>query len=169
MRIRKERLIDPQELADRGVAIDGFNLLTTIEAALSKGVLIQGRDGCLRDMASMHGTYRTVSETIPALLLIGKQLALFDIQHTHWVFDRPVSNSGRLSAIVRQTAQDHGWDWTTELNDNPDRMLIEINDKVIVSADSYVIENSQAWWPLANAVVEASVQLPWVLNTSPTP
>ncbi len=47
--------------------IDGFNVLTTLEAALAGGVLLRGRDGCLRDMASMHGSYRRVAETEPAL------------------------------------------------------------------------------------------------------
>lgn len=168
VQIRKSRQVDSHELVEQDVAIDGFNLLTTIEAALSKGVLIRGRDGCLRDMASMHGTYRTVNETVPALELIGRQLSLCGVRKAFWVFDRPVSNSGRLSVIVRKTAEENGWDWATELHDNPDTMLIGLSNKVIVSADSFVIENSQAWWPLANAVVEASVQSPWIVCTAST-
>ena len=42
--------------------IDGYNVLTSIEAALSGGV-VHARDGCYRDMASMHGSYRKVAET----------------------------------------------------------------------------------------------------------
>src|SRR6266404_1471952 len=43
--------------------IDGFNLILTLESALGGGVMLVGRDGCYRDMASVHGTYRRVEET----------------------------------------------------------------------------------------------------------
>ncbi len=59
--------------------VDAFNLITTVEAALAGGVLIKGRDGCLRDMASMHGSYRKVAETIPALHCIGEVMAAADL------------------------------------------------------------------------------------------
>ena len=36
-------------LADRDLYIDGFNLLITIESALSGGFIFVGRDGCYRD------------------------------------------------------------------------------------------------------------------------
>src|SRR5947207_3163101 len=47
--------------------IDGFNLLITIEAALSGGVLMLCRDGCIRDLSSVHGSYRSVQETETAI------------------------------------------------------------------------------------------------------
>ena len=52
---------------DQPVYIDGFNLLTTIEAILGGGVILIGRDGCLRDMSSMHGNYRVLSDTDAAI------------------------------------------------------------------------------------------------------
>ena len=58
---------NPQQ---RQLWIDGYNVLTTIEAALAGAVIIAGRDGCYRDMASMHGSYRKVEETSPAIELI---------------------------------------------------------------------------------------------------
>ena len=55
---RRSRQVEPSSLHDAQLAIDGFNVLLTIEAALSGGVLLSCRDGCHRDMASVHGTYR---------------------------------------------------------------------------------------------------------------
>ena len=68
---RLARRVPVEALAGQPLAIDGYNLLITIEAALSGGLIFQGRDGCFRDLASIHGTYRKVEETIPALKLIG--------------------------------------------------------------------------------------------------
>ena len=56
------------DVANRELWIDGYNALTTIESALSGSVILRARDGCYRDMASMHGTYRKVQETVPAIV-----------------------------------------------------------------------------------------------------
>ena len=45
---RKQRQVEPQSLAGASLHIDGYNVLTTIEAALSGGVLLLTRDGELR-------------------------------------------------------------------------------------------------------------------------
>ena len=67
-------------------------------------MLLGGRDGCVRDMASMHGSYRKVDETEPALTLIGEVLNEFRPAECCWYLDRPVSNSGRLRARLEQLA-----------------------------------------------------------------
>ena len=64
--------------------MDGFNVLTSIEAALAGGVILAGRDGCYRDMASMHGSYRKVEETRPAILGIGSILETLQPTVCHW-------------------------------------------------------------------------------------
>lgn len=45
--------------------IDGFNLLITLESALSGGFILEGVDGCYRDMASIHGSYKRAVRGIP--------------------------------------------------------------------------------------------------------
>ena len=86
----------PHEAAARPLVIDGYNVLTTVEAALAGGVLLIARDGCMRDMASMHGSWRKVAETAPAIELIGQTLEAEKIRQVKWLLDSPVSNSGRL-------------------------------------------------------------------------
>ena len=65
------------------IDVKGFLRFTiTVEAALSDGFLFMGRDGCLRDLAGIHGTYRRVEETLPAVEQIGRFLAersIFDV------------------------------------------------------------------------------------------
>jgi hypothetical protein len=72
---RRSRELDLQSIRGRPLRIDGFNLVVTLESALGGGVVIVGRDGCYRDMASVHGTYRRVQETRPALELAARWLA----------------------------------------------------------------------------------------------
>jgi hypothetical protein len=97
-----------EDVRGRAIAIDGFNVLTTVEAALGGAPVLRARDGCLRDVAGLHGTYRKVEETRPAIALIGEFLADRGVGPTLWCLDRPVSNSGRLAEAIRATAADRG-------------------------------------------------------------
>jgi hypothetical protein len=136
--------------------IDGYNVLTTVEAALAGGVVIVGRDGCWRDMASMHGTWRRVEETPAALALIGQTLHA-DVAHPRrdvlWYLDSPVSNSGRLKGVIEEVARSHGWPWRVELVIDPDKPLAAAHDDLISTADSVILDRCGRWIPLARDVV----------------
>lgn len=134
------------------VAIDGFNLLTTIESALAGGVILVGRDQCLRDMASMHGSYRRVEETRPAIELVGQTLAR-TAASVLWLLDQPVSNSGRLAAMLREIAADNHWPWTVKVVPDPDPVLKGLKDHVVVSADREILDECEQWHNLAGATL----------------
>jgi hypothetical protein len=143
---------DAAELQGATLWVDGYNVLTTIEAALAGGVILAARDGVYRDMASMHGSYRRVSETAPALELIGRTMAALEIPRCRWLLDRPVSNSGRLKQLIELTAQSRGWRWEAELVLDPDPLLAAC-DEVVATADSAVLDQCRAWFNLAREVV----------------
>ncbi|MHB0957510.1 MAG: DUF434 domain-containing protein [Pirellulaceae bacterium] len=150
------------DLRECHLQIDGFNLLTTVEAALSGGVLLRGRDGCLRDMASVHGSYRRVEETEPALRAIGAFLASRRPAACTWWFDRPVSNSGRVSELLTEIAQKEGWPWQTRLVPDPDRVLRQ-SPEIVVTADSVILDHCLRWTNLAWEVVDSMVRNVWVV------
>lgn len=141
---RLGRRVEPAKIRGQNLAIDGFNVLTTIEAALSGGVLLLARDGCLRDMASVHGTYRQVDETLPAVEFAVQSIARWQQADCTWYLDAPVSNSGRLKTVLRETAQRNGLNWQVELVSNPDRLLVS-GEAVVASADSVVLDGCGPW------------------------
>jgi hypothetical protein len=153
--------------AGETVEIDGFNVLTTIEAALAGGVVLLARDGCYRDMASMHGSYRKVDETRPALTLIGECLARHGVAACVWRLDRPVSNSGRLQTILIELAQSHGWDWSVSLDADPDPLLCRTG-RLVASADSMILDACGRWCNLARTVVEEAVPAANVVRLNAT-
>lgn len=137
LRCQKEAALEPP------IAVDGFNLLITVEAALSGGVLLLGCDGCVRDLASMHGSYRRVEETDQAIGILKNALP----PEAVWYLDQPVSNSGRLAARLRDAG------WTVELVANPDRVLAE-SEAVAISTDRYILDRCKRWHNLGARVVE---------------
>ena len=156
---RGERRLVWEAIAGADLAIDGFNLLITIEAALGGGLLLDCRDGCVRDLASMHGSYKSVQETEVALQLIGTALHTRSEQSprsVQWLLDSPVSNSGRLAQRLRDMAATAGWPWQVETVFNPDAVL-RISDKLVISSDSVILDGNIRW---INAAAHLVSQIP---------
>lgn len=151
-RNRDAHRISIQDISGQVLLIDGYNVLTSVEAALGNGILLHARDGCFRDMASMHGTYRKVDETIPALRLIGEYLTRHQVGECLWYLDSPVSNSGRLKVIMMEVASQNGWNWQVELVQSPDAILAT-STEIIATADSAILDHCQRWLNLAREVI----------------
>ena len=162
---RARRQTELAELAGQPLEIDGYNVLITIEAALAGGVILRGRDGCYRDLASVHGTFRRVEETFPAIELIGSFLAELRAGPCLWRLDSPVSNSGRLKGYLLKIAAARGWNWSVELSNNPDQQLIA-SPAIAASADSVVLDRCGRWANLTARLVDEHVSRAWIVDLS---
>ncbi|MEM9985424.1 MAG: DUF434 domain-containing protein [Bacteroidota bacterium] len=145
---RKSKLVNESAITGEPIVIDGYNLLITIESALAGGVVLACKDGTYRDIASIHGTYRRVEETLPALSMIGVHLQELQVAHVCWLLDRPVSNSGRLKVMMLEIAEQYGFDWSVELLNNPDKGLVLREDAIAVSSDGWVLDRVKRWYNL---------------------
>jgi hypothetical protein len=162
---RKAREIEPSSIAGRTLLIDGYNVLTTVEAALAGGVILVGRDGSLRDMASIHGHFKFVAETSPAVMIIGETLAQLEPSESVWYLDSPVSNSGRLAYLLRETAAAQAWKWRIELIQNPDPVLC-VQSETVATADSMILDRCAGWINLAGEVIRTHVPQAWIVALS---
>jgi hypothetical protein len=161
---RLARRVDPGRAAGRALAIDGFNLLTTVESALGGGLVLRGRDGCLRDLASLHGTWRRVSETLPALELVRDLLAELAIGDCTWFLDRPISNSGRLRGWILEANPA----WGAELVPDADAAVLAA-DAIAVSADRGVLDRCGEWFDLTSQLVPGRTPGAWLIDLSGSP
>lgn len=153
---RRRSCVEVADLAGKQIFIDGYNVLTSIEAALAGGVILAARDGCYRDIASIHGTWRKVAETLPAVDLLGAFLAELQLHSAVWYLDSPVSNSGRLKAMLVEIAASHGWPWEVQLVADPDGILCE-TDEIIATADSAILDRCHQWVNLARGAIERHI------------
>ncbi|GIW70492.1 MAG: hypothetical protein KatS3mg102_0034 [Planctomycetota bacterium] len=162
-RARRARAVPPAELGGQVLLLDGYNVLTAVEAALAGGVLLLGADGCVRDMASMHGTWRRVRQTDPALERIAASAAELGLAGLRWYLDRPVSNSGRLAARIAALAQERGWPWEVRLVQSADAVLARAAETV-ATTDSAVLDRCGRWFDLAGHVVRTQLPQAWVVD-----
>lgn len=150
---RMSKAVSIDDCKNKCVLIDGFNLIITLEAALSGGYIFIGRDGIFRDISSVHGTYKKVEESQKAINLIGRIFKRSGILNAEWLLDSPVSNSGKLKKFIMDVAENEGWDWSVKLVFNPDRELID-SDCIIVSSDSQILDNCKHYIDLAAVIIE---------------
>jgi hypothetical protein len=165
---RWDRQVSPSEIAGSSLAIDGLNVITTIEVALAHGVLLLGRDRCLRDMASFHGSYRLVHETERAVTILVEVVESLGARRAVVYLDRPVSNSGRLAESIRSTARREGSELEALTAHRVDELLIA-HEGVVASADSAVLDGCRSWLNLARIAVERyrdEVEPMWLLDLS---
>ena len=181
---RLERRVPVEAIAEHPIAIDGYNLLITIEAAMSGGLIFKGRDGCVRDLASIHGTYRKVEETVPAMQLIGAFLTEIHAPQAIWLLDSPVSNSGRLKTLLGQLARENDWPWEIRLTISPDAELISqltvpssqfpanqqltTNNRqltaIVVSTDSVILDACEKWANLAAEITRQNLSSATIID-----
>ena len=162
---RSSSRVGMESLRGEEVIIDGFNLIITIEAALSGGVLLSCRDGCIRDLSSVHGSYRSVNETADAIIMIGEVLADAGAKSAAWILDKPISNSGRLAQRIRELAANRSWAWTVDLAFNPDAELIR-SKSMVISSDGPLLDRVLRWSNLAGLMIEKRVADAWLIDLS---
>lgn len=160
---RAAKRVPVESLAGEELIIDGFNLIVTVEAALGGGVLLACRDGCVRDLSSVHGSYRSVSETEAAIALIGDTLSELAPSRVRWLLDRPVSNSGRLARKVEEMAAAHGWPWEVALVFNPDAEIARAA-AVALTADSNVIDSARRWVNFNTHLLRECIHDAWIVD-----
>jgi len=155
------------EVCGRELWLDGYNVLTLLESALSGGLVLLGRDGCCRDIAGIHRRYRKVNETAPVVRLIGETIASWGVTCCRWWLDQPVSNSGRLKTFIGEIAASARWNMPVELAFNPDKVLWE-SEHVIATSDGVVLDRCRQWVNLARAIIEERIPQTRLVVLSPS-
>ena len=162
---RAETRVATEAAAGEDLVVDGFNLIITVEAALSGGLLMLCRDGCIRDLSGVHGSYRSVDETDKATSLIGKALETLQPKSVAWLLDRPISNSGRLAQRLRDVASENGWNWSVDVVFNPDAEM-SASSRIVISSDSHVLDTSARWVDFTRFLIKNELGASWQIDLS---
>jgi hypothetical protein len=158
----------PEALRGARLQIDALNQIITIEAALAGGLLLRGHDGALRDLASVHGTYRAMQETTTTLEAMGAWLTSCGVQEVEFLLDAVVSNSGCLASRIRALATTHAWPWSARLVPSADPILQRSAD-IVATSDSSILDRAARWLDLATAVIQTIAPEAWCLDLAVSP
>lgn len=132
--------------------VDAFNLIITLEAALSGSTLLYGMDGTVRDLCGLHGTYRLIDKTDEALRMLAAFLKRSGVAETIFYLDAPVSNSGRLKARILTVMEEEELPAKARLVQNADAALWE--QEGVVTSDAIILDRCRSWVNLGYAVLQ---------------
>lgn len=158
--------MQPGAVAGHDLLVDGFNVLITVEALLGGAFLFVGRDTAYRDINPIRGTYRVVRQTAPALQVLADVLQDLGPGRVRWHLDRSVSNVGRVKERLGAVAEERGLGWDVEVSDAVDSTLAATPAPVVTS-DSAILEEADAWLPLEALVHQRHVPAAHVVDLRP--
>lgn len=159
---RNSTLLPIEAVKEGCLIIDGFNLIITLEVALSGSVTILGTDGVLRDLAGLRGSYKLIQQTDNVLEVLGKFLHQLSVPEVKFFLDAPVSNSGKLKNRILEHSSAWGFPVEVKLIPNVDPVLANLNR--IVTGDSVLLDVCKSWFNLTRIIVENYIHNAWVIN-----
>lgn len=149
---RKLKELGISDLKSKTIYLDGFNVLILLESLLSEAYIFEGTDGCFRDLSGVHGTYKRVNQTQKSIELVAAFFNKSQAENLIWIFDKPVSNSGRIKEMILDFANENTLNWNVELEFNPDKFLAE-NAEIIVSSDAWILDHCKNWFNLIGYLI----------------
>ncbi len=132
-----------EKITGSEVWIDGFNTIITLEVMLNDSLLFLGMDGTIRDLAAFRGTYRIIPETRRAVRLLLDVLTERSVQSDHILIDEPVSDSGRLKALIADAGEDYSITLDIQVQKDVDRELYEKEN--VITSDSIILDHCNSW------------------------
>ena len=141
----KEKLLKPEELAGKILAIDGFNVLITLESLL-EGKAILCEDGLVRDL-KYQGKYKPHEKTRENLKLIVSALAGLSPQKAIFFYGKNNSRSGVVRALTAELLSEFDVPGEVLLVKSPDHELKGF--ETVATADVGVIGHAKGVFDLA--------------------
>lgn len=154
---RRKKKRPLREIRDKKIAIDGYNVLITIEAGLSGRPLVLGNDGFIRDISGLSGNFKKTEMTKKALQWILDFLIKVKPRHTLILFDSPISKSGELAQEVRSCLKRENLLCDVRAVPVPEKILIGFPG-IIATSDTAIIDQSKNVIDLAGYIVGQKIR-----------
>ncbi|MFH1773627.1 MAG: DUF434 domain-containing protein [Methanobacteriota archaeon] len=137
---RKKR-IDIKKIKGRGIVIDGYNVLITVESALKGKEVILCDDGFVRDTSATFGKYKLSKVTLPAIEKIMKILKSNAVGRALFIFDSQVSFSGELCRLIREKLAEHALNGDAITSESADYIIIK-SKGIVCTSDRAIIKKA---------------------------
>jgi len=149
----KQKIITSDKIRGSKLAIDGYNVLITVESGLRGGLLVLCDDGFIRDISAVHRKYRMANMTEKALSIILKAVQELKPAETNFFYDAQVSKSGELASQVRRTLRSVGLTGSAYAVERADISTLDFGD-IVATSDSVLISKAEAVFDIAGEILK---------------
>ena len=160
---RRAKRIDLAGVRGRALAVDGYNVLITTEAALAGAPLVDSDDGYLRDIVGAFSSYRRNEHTHRALQLIMETLREARPKEAVIYLDEAMSRSGLLAEEIRERLADAGIPGAARTAPAPDHE-IRVSESIAATSDSALIDKVEAALDLPMEICRTRLEKAWIIE-----
>ncbi len=153
---RRRKIISINAIRNKNLAIDGHNVLITVEAGLSERPLILADDGFVRDISGLSGSFAKTAVTEKALQVIVTFLKKWNPRNVLFLFDAPISKSGILAQELRAFLKKEGLPGDALAVKVPEKTLIGFQG-VVATSDTAIIDRSERVIDLAGHIIRTQI------------
>lgn len=150
---RKAKKISLRGVREQDLAIDGYNVLITLEAGFSRRPLVLGDDGFVRDISGLSGNYRKSDVTEEALHLLLLSLKQIKPRQTLFLLDAPISGSGILASEIRKKMGQEAIPGDVQAIKVPEKILYEFSG-VVATSDTAILDRAKRAVDLAGGLLK---------------
>lgn len=149
---RRAKLWALTDLAGQPLALDGHNVLITLESALRGLTLVAADDGFIRDVAQLSRAYRDSPVTRQALALLAMYLRSRHPGPLTILYDAPMKRSGELAGQTRESFAAQGLYVEARAVPVPEEELLAFPGPV-ASSDTHLIDAKEVVVDLVGEII----------------
>lgn len=142
------KVVPAKCVSGRDLGIDGFNVLITLEAALSGQPVYVCSDGMIRDLSLAYSSYKPSDRFDEAVHLLDEVIKQLKPERAVIYLDSPISKSGRIASRMREMLE--GAEVT--VSKNVDSEILE--HEIVASSDSRIISHATCIVDLPRVALE---------------
>ncbi len=153
---RRKKRTSIKETRNRDLAIDGHNVIITIEAGLSGRPLVVADDGFVRDISGLSGSFKKTETTENAIQFIIDAIKQIKPRQTLFLLDAPISKSGKLAEEIRERLK--------QANLPGDAMAVKVPEKILIgfpgviaTSDTAIVDQSKTVLDLAAYIIRNKI------------
>lgn len=150
--VHRER---PVRIGGEALAVDGYNVLITVEASISGIPVLLCDDGWVRDIAGASGGYRFGPAGMRAIALILEALRALGPLRVSFLLDSPMAYSGDLASLVLKEMEHYNLSGEARAVPVPEKILQE-HDGPVATSDSAIIDRVLRVVDLAGYVISSN-------------
>jgi hypothetical protein len=158
---RRAKLRRLSDLLDLPLALDGHNVLITLECALRRLPLVAADDGWVRDVGEVSRAFRVSVATDRVLTLLAVYLADQVAGPVEVLYDAPLSRSGELTRRTREIFASRGIAVQAAAVPVPERELAAFPG-AIATSDTALIDAHDTLVDLAGEIIRRHREWPLI-------
>jgi hypothetical protein len=156
---RRGKLRRLADLPGHPLALDGHNVLITLECAARRLPLVAADDGFIRDVGEVSRAFRVSPATERVLTLMADYLADQGAGPVEVFYDAPLSLSGELAGRTREVFASRGLDVRAAAVPVPERRLMGFPG-AIATSDTALIDAHPVVLDLAGEIIRRHKEWP---------